>query len=155
MLLSCYSRSRLDSATHEEQYSMYSRGSGARAHDKTPHASSLHSACLARLLQDGIVERDILCWPASTKYTFRRLARVRPERVKRQKQNKDLYRAFYAKPTSIAHGASPFCSDTCRSQDKPSLCPAFVCAPTMGGYSSVICSLAGRQEHSRNGEACK
>lgn len=84
---------------------------------------------------------------------FTKAARVRPEMVKRQKQNKDLYRAFYAKPTSIAHGASPFCSDTCRSQDKPSLCPAYVCAPTMSGYSSVICSLAGRQqEHSRNGE---
>lgn len=36
---------------------------------------------------------------AGLRLYFRRLARVRPERVKRQKQNKDLYRAFYAKPT--------------------------------------------------------
>ena len=70
-------------------------------HDTTLHDTppSLHSACFARLLQDGmaLVERVIYFAGAAP------ILCRRPERVKRQKQNKDLYRAFYATPTSIAH----------------------------------------------------
>jgi hypothetical protein len=91
---------------------------------------------LLGFLQDGIVERAILCWLASMLSKLLAYRPQSPERVRRQKRqgsiSRVLCKARVHRPSCLLRHVSIANPPRHLFAHRPS-----------GGYSSVICSLAG------------